>query len=131
MAITDLYIKMIAVGKSVGCLIKKDLSIYRFHDNYYVNLEVDKKKRMFGEIYVTTGHWMLRRFPELKKIGKKILSKGFATYLSSSYLKDTSSDADCSRMLMNSLSSILLWEKLQIILMIVYYRTRLLFKDFV
>ncbi|MBE9109961.1 glycosyltransferase family 2 protein [Nodosilinea sp. LEGE 07298] len=131
MAITDLYIKLPAVGLSAGYVTKENLGIYRFHNNYYKNLDLSKKRRMFGEIYTTTGYWISRNFPEFKAIGRKILGKGFATYLSSTYTTQQVTDADCQAMLDDYLSSSSIFEKLKITLTIFYYRIRLKFKDFV
>ncbi|WP_017297392.1 glycosyltransferase family 2 protein [Nodosilinea nodulosa] len=131
MAITDLYIKTPAVGLSLGYRTTKNLGVYRFHNNYYKNLNVDKKRRMFGEIYTTTGYWLKQNFPELGKISQKFLAKGYATYRSSSYASDRCADADCDQMLQTYLAQSPWLTRLEIYLMIAYYRFRLRFKSFV
>lgn len=131
MAITDLYIKTPAVGLSVGYRSTKNLGVYRFHNNYYKNLNVDKKRRMFGEIYTTTGYWIRQNFPELSKISQKFLAKGYATYRSSSHARDYCADADCDQMLQTYLSQSTWLKRIEIYLMITYYRFRLRFKSFV
>ncbi|MBD2112387.1 MULTISPECIES: glycosyltransferase family 2 protein [Cyanophyceae] len=131
MAITDLYIKNLAIGLSPGCVTKENLGIYRFHDNYYSNLDIDKKRKMFGEIYTTTGYWIQKRFPEFKSISQRIVTKGFATYLSSKYVSSNPTDADCPLMFESYMRSLSLPEKLQSLLFLSYYRSRLAFKDFV
>ena len=130
MAITDLYIKSLAVGLGIGCITKRDLGIYRFHNNYYKTLGADKKRRMFGEIYTTTGYWMKQRFPDFSQISKKFLAKGFAAYLGSSYLKQIDSDADCDRMFNNYLKAASNFEKLEIYLLLAYYLFRLRTRKF-
>lgn len=131
MAITDLYIKLIAIGLSVGCVTVKNLGVYRFHNNFYKTLDLSKKRRMFAEIYITTGYWMKENFPELSKMSKKILSKGFGTYLSSDYLRGQSTDADCEQMMKDYLTDLSPGERLEIRLMVFYYLLRLRFKNFV
>ncbi|HSM80720.1 MAG TPA: hypothetical protein VLS96_03485, partial [Nodosilinea sp.] len=131
MAITDLYVKTPAVGLSLGYITTANLGVYRFHNNYYKSLNVDKKRRMFGEIYTTTGYWIKQNFPELGKISQKYLAKGYATYRSSSYAQDRCADADCDQMLQTYLAQSPLLQRLKIYLMIAYYRFRLRFQTFV
>ena len=130
-AITDIYVRTLLVGLSAGYVTTKDVGIYRFHDNYYKNLNISKKRRVFGEIYTATGYWMHTNFPEFKKISRKFLSKGFSTYLSSNYSMNESADADCRQMLNNYLKQISLLEQLETYLLIFYYCSRLRFKNLV
>jgi glycosyltransferase involved in cell wall biosynthesis len=130
-AISDLYIKTLAVALGVGRVSKKNLGIYRFHNNYYTNLDLNKKRRIFGEINVSTGYWMAKNFPELDKISKKFLAKGYAAYLISNYSKDNFADADCREMLKKYLANCSLWKRLDVYLLIAHYYIRLLSKDFV
>ena len=124
MAITDLYIKLLAVGLGTGYVNRNDIGIYRFHNNYYKFQNLDKKRRLFGEIYTTTGYSIRQKFPEFNKISNKILSKGFSTYLSSNYSKHEKADADCDLMLKQHLSTCSLSEKANVILSIAYYRMK-------
>ena len=130
-AISDLYIKTIAVGLSAGYVSTRNMGVYRLHNNYYKNLDLDKKRRMFGEINTATGYWMSQKFPEFVKISRKFLSKGFSTYLSSHHAKQESSDADCNQMLKDYLNRSSPLEKLKVYLLIVYYHSKLRFKNFV
>lgn len=130
-AISDLYIKLLAVGLGTGYVNQNNVGIYRFHDNYYKFQKLDKKRRLFGEIHTTTGYSIRQKFPEFKKISNKILSKGFSTYLSSHYSKHEKADADCVLILRKYLSLCSLSEKIDIILRIFYYRMKLLSRDFV
>ncbi|MEA5448616.1 glycosyltransferase family A protein [Leptolyngbya sp. CCNP1308] len=130
-AISDLYIKILAVGLGTGYVSKENLGIYRFHNNYYKNLDLSKKRRMFGEINTTTGYWISKNFPEFRAISQKILGKGFATYLSSTYTTQQVADADCQAMLDDYLSSSSIFDRLKTTLIIFYYRIRLKFKNFV
>jgi glycosyltransferase involved in cell wall biosynthesis len=130
-AISDLYIKTLAVALGVGRVSKKNLGIYRFHNNYYTNLDLDKKRRIFGEINVSTGYWMSKNFNQLKQVSAKFFSKGYAAYLSSYYSKDFSADANCEQMYRDYLKSCSSAERIQIRAMVAYYYLRLRFKDFV
>ncbi|MEM1253010.1 MAG: glycosyltransferase family 2 protein [Cyanobacteria bacterium P01_H01_bin.21] len=131
MAITDLYIKLLAVGLGSGYVNKNNIGIYRFHNNYYKFQNLDKKRRLFGEIYTTTGYSIRQKFPEFKKISNKILSKGFSTYLSSNYSKNEQADADCNLMFKEHIGSCSLQEKMKILASVLYYRFKLYKKDFV
>jgi len=131
MAITDLYMKILAVGLSIGYVTVQNLGIFRIHNSFYSALDFDRKRRMFGEIYTTTGYWMRINFPELPKISTKIVSKGYATYLKSDYLKDKTSDADCKKMIKDYLSKVTVWEKFKVYFMICYYSLKLLFQELV
>lgn len=131
MAITDLYMKSLAAGLGKGYKTTKELGIYRFHDNYYNSLDVDKKRRMFGEIYTTTGYWMKKRFTGFEKVSKKFVSKGFATYLSSSYKKDLVTDADCRQMYTDYSSDMNILRRLSVYLLTLLYWGKLRFQNFV
>ncbi|MBD1918202.1 MULTISPECIES: glycosyltransferase [Cyanophyceae] len=131
MAITDLYIKTLAVGFSRGCVTKQNLGIYRFHDNYYKNVDLSKKRRLFGEIYTTTGYWIQKNFPDFRVIGEKLLAKGFATYQSSQYFPETPENANCDRMFTTYLNSLSPVGKTRFWLIYSYFKSRLLFKQFV
>lgn len=131
MAITDLYIKTLAVGISQGCATKENLGIYRFHDNYYKNVDLNRKRRLFGEIYTTTGYWIQKNFPDYRVIGEKLLVKGFATYRSSQHFPETPENANCDRMFMTYLHSLSLVGKARLWLIYSYFKSRLLFKQFV
>lgn len=131
MAITDIYIKLLAIGLSVGCVTIQDLGIYRFHDNFYKTLDPIKKRRMFAEIYTTTGYWMGERFIDFSKMSKKLLARGFSAYLSSNYLRGKSTDADCEAMVTNYLKKASLFTKTEVRLMIAYCLLNWQLKDLV
>lgn len=130
-AISDLYIKTLAVALGVGRVSKRELGLYRFHNNYYTNLNLDKKRWVFGEINVSTGYWINKNFPEFNRIGRKFLAKGYATYLSSRYIENQATDADCDRMLQEFLAQSSWSKRIETQALITYYRFRLRFKNFV
>ncbi|MBD2038535.1 glycosyltransferase family 2 protein [Leptolyngbya sp. FACHB-321] len=131
MAITDIYIKLLAIGLGVGCVTTQELGIYRFHDNFYKTLDPIKKRRMFAEIYTTTGYWMGNRFADFSKMSKKLLARGFGAYLSSDYLRGKSTDADCEAMVANYLEKAPLFTKTEVRFMIAYCLLRWQLKDLV
>jgi glycosyltransferase involved in cell wall biosynthesis len=131
MAITDLYVKLLAVGLGTGYVTVQDLGVFRLHNNLYSTLDLNRQRRFFGEIHTTTGYWIKINFPELLKISVKLISKGYATYLKSDYLMGKSSDADCEKMIRCYLSKISLPEKLKVYLVIAYYSLKLTFQDVV
>jgi glycosyltransferase involved in cell wall biosynthesis len=130
-AISDLYINILAVSLSIGYVTIQELGIFRVHNNLYSTLDFNKKRRIFGEIHTTTGYWIRINFPEFSKITTKLISKGYATYLKSNYLKDKSGDANCENMIRCYLQKITILEKLRVYLMVTYYSLKLTFQDFV
>ena len=131
MAITDLYMKLPATGLGVGYVTKQNLGIFRLHDNFYSTLGLDKKRRMFGEIYTTTGYWMDINFPEFEKVNMKIITKGYATYLKSNYMLKEINNADCGLMFKEYLAKADLLKRTKASLMVIYYSLKLSFKNLV
>lgn len=114
-SISDLYIKLLAVGLSTGCVTIRDLGIFRIHNNLYTTQSSQRKRRMFADIHLTTGYWMKVKFPDFRKMSNKIFSKGFGTYLAIE-----TKDADCEKMIQRYLSNISLLEKIEVGLMTSY-----------
>lgn len=131
MAIDDFYIKLVAVGLGIGYSTVKNLGVFRIHNSYYSGLEISKRKRMYAELYTTAGYWIKINFPEFSKISAKMISKGYAAYLHSNYLKGVSTDADCDKMIKDYLSKVTIPEKFKVCAMVVYYYLRLIFQAFV
>lgn len=135
-AITDIYIRNVAVSLSAGCVTTENLGVYRFHNNYYKSLDTDKKRRVFGEIYTTTGYWLRKNFPDLAKVSQKFLAKGIATFKSGQHsglaekiLKNT--DADCEQMLRCYVENSGLFEKIKLYVLIRFYQLKLMYRDLV
>ncbi|MBD2166679.1 glycosyltransferase [Calothrix membranacea FACHB-236] len=82
-AISDLYIKYLAIGLGTGYVSKKKLGIFRLHNNIYSNPEIsiNKKRKMYAEINMITAYWMRVKFPAFSKLSKKLFCKGLANYL--------------------------------------------------
>lgn len=115
MAITDLYIKLLAIGLSTGCVTVKNLGIFRFHNNLYTTQSLEKKRRMFADIYLTTGYWMKVKFPDFSKLSNKIFSKGFGAYWATD-----AKDSDCEKIIQEHLANSSLSEKIEIGVMTLY-----------
>jgi len=131
MAITDLYIKLTAVGVGTGCVTTKDLGIYRIHNSFYTTLAQSRKQRVFAEMHVATGYWIQIRFPQFHKLSKKLIAKGYGAYLNSKDLKLESVDADCDITLKDYSATLSPLEKIEVSLMIFYYFVKLRFTQFV
>lgn len=130
MAISDLYIHTLAVGLGTGYYTKQNLGIYRCHE-VNMGLSFQKRRRKVAEKNVTTGYWIQKNFPEFKSISNKFVSKGFGTYLSSSYPRSHRADISCEELLKSYLEETSSFIKVKIFSMIFYYWTKLRFKKFV
>jgi len=82
-AISDAYIKYLAVGLGTGCATKKTLGIFRVHNNIYSNSKIplNIRRKMYSEISIMTACCMRSKFPAFYKLSNKLFSKGYATYL--------------------------------------------------
>lgn len=111
MAITDYYIKYLAVGLGTGCVINKKLGIFRLHNNTYSNskISIDVKRKMYSEMQMMTAYWIRIKFPIFYKLSNKLFSKGYATYL-----KSKSSDLNYEKEIKEYLSKLPLIEKIVI-----------------
>ena len=127
MAITDLYFKYLAVGLGVGCSTKRNLGIFRLHNNNtYTGQELTKKRKFYTEIHITTGYYMQVNFPKFTKLSQKIFSKGFATYL-----RNQNHDINSGKLIKDYFDFLSLTEHIEVRIKTIYYFFKLLFKDFV
>jgi glycosyltransferase involved in cell wall biosynthesis len=126
LAICDAYIKYLAVGLGIGCVISKNLGIFRLHNNIYSTQGVGKKRKMYAEIYIVTGYWMQVKFPQFSKLSKKLFSKGLATYL-----RSKSNELNYQEVIKDYLSNISYAENLEVGLKVFYYFIKLGFVKFV
>lgn len=124
MAITDLYIKYLAVGLSTGSVMNKNLGIFRIHNNTYSNPEISitRKRNIYSEIHIVTAYWMLFNFPDFGKLSKKLFSKGLATYL-----RSRNDKFNCESSIKAYLSAISTEEKIEISWKTFYYFIKLSF----
>ncbi|BAZ11089.1 putative glycosyl transferase [Calothrix sp. NIES-4071] len=122
MAITDLYIKYLAVGLSIGYRTVKNLGIFRLHNNTYSSSEVsqDKKRGLYAEIQINTAYWMLVNFPEFSKLSQKLFSKALATYL-----RSNNNEVNYNDLIKKYLSIVPFIEKFEVSLKTFYYFIKL------
>jgi len=121
LAICDLYLKYVAVGISTGYSSKKNLGIFRIHENNrYTTQEINNKRSIDAEILMVSGYWMLVKFPSFSKLSQKIFSKGLANYLRSNNQKINYSD--CIKKYIFKLSII---DQFKMLSMTIYYFIKL------
>lgn len=118
------------MGLGTGYVIVQNLGIFRVHKNLYSTSDIDKKRGLFGEINITTGYWIGINFPAFKEISIKLVSRGYANYLNSHYMKNKKSDADCKKMVADYLSKLDFLARFKAYFMIFYYFFKLSFQDF-
>ena len=131
MAISDLYIHTLAIGFTTGYFTKQRMGVYRHHGTNMMSLGFPKLRRKIAEKNMVTGYWIRQNFPEFEKVSDKFVSKGFSTYLSSSYPKSHTADITCEGLLKDYLAEGSFLKRIKIPLMIVYYWLRLRFQKFV
>jgi glycosyltransferase involved in cell wall biosynthesis len=90
MAITDFYVKYLAVGLNTGYASKRNLGIFRLHSqNTCSAASGDRQRMVYTEIYLVTAYWMRVNFPEFSRLSQKLFSRGLALGLkSNSYYPD-------------------------------------------
>lgn len=126
-AICDTYLKLVAVALGEGYSYPKNLGIFRLHNsNLFTTQELQQKRQVFAEILIATAYWILFRFPHLRKLSKKLFSKGLGTYWQSR--KKANFDPSFLQLHAINLS---LFEKIEVQLMSLYYFFKLYRKDFV
>ena len=126
-AITDLYIKYLAVGLGTGYASTKNLGIFRLHDNNVYSTEgIVKKRKLFAEIHILSAYCMRAKFPTFSKLSKKLFSKGLATYLKLQNHENHYEDT-----IRKYFFNTYLVEKLEIACKTLYYWIRLMSADLV
>jgi glycosyltransferase involved in cell wall biosynthesis len=122
LAISDAYIKLLAVGLGKGCQVNKPLCIFRLHNNLYSGTETINKRKVATEIYIATAYWMRFKWLEFEKLSNKLLARGFGLFL-----KSPNRDVSCEKIIKDYLSNISFLEKIKIYLMAFYYLVKLSF----
>lgn len=120
-AICDTYLKLVAVGLGTGYSFPKNLGIFRLHsNNLFSTQQINQKRQVIAEIFIATGYWMLVKFPELHKLGKKLFSKGLGTYWKIGYM-----NAMCNSFLKDHKLDVPLLEQLEVKVIAFYYFLKL------
>ena len=126
-AISDLYIKYLAVGLSTGFASKENLGIFRLHgNNTYAAAKIPTKIKFYSENYISTAYYMKVKFPSFSKLSKKLFSKGLAIYL-----KLQNNDSNYERTIKEYLANTYAIEKLEIGFKTLYYWMKLKFVDLI
>lgn len=122
LAISDAYIKLLAVGLGKGCQVNRNLCVFRLHNNLYSDTKPENKRKIAAEIYIATAYWMRINWLEFEKLSNKLLARGFGLYL-----KNRNKDMNCEKFISDYLSSVSLMKRLKIFLMTYYYFAKLSF----
>lgn len=126
-AMCDTYLKLVAVSLGVGYSFPKNLGIFRLHsNNLFSTQQVNQKRQVVAEIFIATGYWILAKFPELHKLGKKLFSKGLGTYW-----KNGNADEMGNKFLKDHQLNLPPLEQIEIRAMAFYYFLRLHYTKFV
>ena len=119
-AISDLYLKLLAVGLSVGRQTERILCLFRRHNNIYSGTAAAGKLKISTEISIATAFWMAQRYPDFKKMGDKLFSRGLGMHL-----RCTDKDADSQALIDRYLAKVSLPRRLRLYGMAGYYFYRL------
>ncbi|MEA5598358.1 glycosyltransferase family 2 protein [Rivularia sp. UHCC 0363] len=127
LAICDAYLKLIAVGLGIGCASKKNLGIFRLHqNNLYTTQDITNKRIIYSEIFLATAYYMRAEFPLFSKLAKKLFSKAFATYLRNKNKNEIS-----NKLIQKYFDYLSFYEKIEVSCNICYFFLKLGFKDLV
>ncbi|MEM7064904.1 MAG: glycosyltransferase family 2 protein, partial [Cyanobacteria bacterium P01_B01_bin.77] len=77
-AISDLYIKLLAVGLGVGYQTERKLCLFRLHNNIYSDTEAVNKRKIGAEISIATGYWIRTKDADFEHLSNKLLAKGIS-----------------------------------------------------
>ncbi|MEA5466111.1 glycosyltransferase family 2 protein [Leptothoe sp. PORK10 BA2] len=81
LAICDVYLRTVAVWLGIGIKSEEYLGVFRFHEsNLYTTQGITKKRRTYCEILLFTAYYLLLNYPELSRLGQKLLSKGICLH---------------------------------------------------
>lgn len=117
LAICDTYLKYLAVGQGKGCKTHEDLGIFRIHSaNLFTNQEILRKRTVFSEIFIASGYCVRKQWPEFSKMGNKLFSKGFGTYL-----KIGNENPHCTQLVKEYFAGLSRFDKSKIYLTSLYY----------
>lgn len=125
LAICDTYLNLLAAGLGTGYVTKRNLGIFRRHDeNRYTTQTIRKKRSISGEILIATAYWMRLNFPEFRKMSRKLLAKGIGRYLAGS-----DSNTDCQTLTQEYFAKTSLLEAVEIRLASLYCLLKLRSQD--
>jgi len=121
-AISDLYLKLLAIGLETGRQTERYLCLFRQHNNIYSGTEAASKTKITTEISIATAFWMNVRHESFRKMSDKLFSRGLS--LSWRYKVK---DEDCQMMIQKYLAELTYVRRLKVRLMTFYYLLKLKF----
>lgn len=125
-AISDLYIKLLAVGLGVGYQTERNLCLFRLHNNIYSDTEAVNKRRIGAEISIATGYWIRAKGTDFEHLSNKLLAKGISLRK-----KCRLSDKNFNNLIETYLSNTKIIGRIKLNLMIFYYLTKLSYKKMI
>lgn len=125
-AISDLYIKLLAVGLGVGYQTERKLCLFRLHNNIYSDTETVQKRRIGAEISIATGYWLRSKGSGFEKLSNKLFAKGISLRR-----KCRLTDTNFNDLIEGYLSNTKVFNRIKLNLMVAYYLTKLSYKKMV
>lgn len=125
-AISDLYIKLLAVGLGTGLQVERNLCVFRLHNNLYSSTETANKRRVSTEILVATGFWIRANHPNFFRLANKLMAKGIGLYR-----KGDQKNLEFKHLIQEYLEKSSFLCEIKVILMSYYYSLKLAFFDLV
>lgn len=125
-AISDLYIKLLAVGLGVGYQTERKLCLFRLHNNIYSDTETANKRKIGAEISIATGYWIRQKGTEFESLSDKLLAKGISLRK-----KCRLGDKNFNNLIETYLSSIKVLDRIKLNFMVCYYLTKLSYKKMI
>ncbi len=125
-AISDLYIKLLAVGLGVGYQTDRKLCLFRLHNNIYSDTETIKKRRIGAEISIATGYWLRSKGADFEKLSNKLLAKGISLRK-----KCRLTDKNFNGLIEIYLSNTKMFNRIKLNFMVAYYLNKLSYKKMV
>ncbi|MFG6099690.1 glycosyltransferase [Leptothoe sp. ISB3NOV94-8A] len=121
-AISDLYIKLLAVGLGTGYQTERNLCIFRLHNNIFSETDFTNKRKIGAEISIATGYWIRAKGPDFESLSNKLLAKGVSLKK-----KSQVNDQSFSKLIEDYFSQSNLLEKIKLNFMVTYYLLKLSF----
>ncbi|MEM1239884.1 MAG: glycosyltransferase family 2 protein [Cyanobacteria bacterium P01_H01_bin.26] len=125
-AISDLYIKLLAVGLGVGYQTERNLCIFRLHRNIYSSTNFINRRKIGAEISIATGYWIRAKDPDFEKLSNKLLAKGVSLTK-----KSKPGDKSIHSLIKKYLSNTNFINKIRLNFMIFYYSIKLSFVEMI
>lgn len=113
---SDDYLKYISLGKSLGIIELRNLSLQRIHSDNAYTKRTDRKS-IKTKTQILTAYYIKENFPELSNFSNNLLSLGIALYW-----WDKEPEAEIQKTILRYLSKAKYAEKIWIYLKAVYYR---------